>query len=96
MRTFIGILFVSIVAVVIFIQSGIVDALIVFLLSGAVPGTSIVISPTAMMIGLATITWLVLTRITALGTLNVMAMRRLVKRYTKKQERMPKRRYSRI
>ncbi|MBI3889156.1 hypothetical protein HY312_01070, partial [Candidatus Saccharibacteria bacterium] len=90
------ILFMGIVASVIFIQSGIVDALIVFLLSGAVPGTSIVVSPTAMMIGLATVTWLVLTQITALGTLNLMTMRRLVKRYGKKQDRMPKRRYSRI
>lgn len=96
MRTFISILFVAIITAFILVESGIVDSLIVFLLSGAVPGTSFVVSPTAMMVGLATITWLVLTRITALGALNLMAMQRLVKRYSKKQARMPKRRYSRI
>ena len=95
MRAFISLFFI-IIATFVLVESGIVDALIVFLLSGSVPGTSIVVSPTSMMIGLAAITWLVLTRITALGTLNLMLMRRLVKRHTLKQERMPKRRYSRI
>lgn len=96
MRTFISLLFITIVIAFVLTQSGIIDALILFLLSGAVPGTSIVVSPTAMMIGLAAITWLVLTQLTALGTVNLMTMRRLVKRHTLKQERMPKRRYSRI
>ena len=96
MRKIVIISFTIIMALAVLIESGVIDALIVFLLSGSLPGTSIVLSPSAMMFGLVAITWLVLTRLTALSTLNLLTMRRLVKRYSKKQERMPKRRYSRI
>lgn len=78
------------------IESGVIDALLVFFLTGSLPGTSIALSPTAMMAIMAATAWLVLTRMTALGTINIFTIRRLVKRYARKNERMPKRRYSRI
>lgn len=96
MRRIVIISSILLAAMILLLESGVIDSLVLFLLSGAVPGTSIIISPTAMMAGLVAVTWLVLTRITALGALNLMTMNRLVKHYLKKQQRMPKRRYSRI
>jgi hypothetical protein len=96
MRTYITVIIAFITSFYIVVESGMADALIVFFLSGAVPGTNIIVSPTAMMVGFAAIAWLVLMRMTALGTLNIITMNRLVKRHTEKQRRMPKRRYGRI
>jgi hypothetical protein len=77
-------------------QSGVADALLMFLLSGGIPGTAVVIPPNLMMVGLAAIAWLVLFRMTALGAVNLVTMRQLVSRATHRQSRMPKRRYGRI
>lgn len=78
------------------IESGMADSLLAFFLSGAVPGTSLTISPNTMLFILASVAWLVLFRATALGALNLMTMRRLVRRYSHRNQRMPKRRYSRV
>lgn len=86
----------TIVAIAALIQSGVVDALAVFLLSGSLPGTPIALSPTMMMLILIAAAWLTLARLTTLGTLNVLTVRRFIKRHAIKKARMPKRRYSRI
>jgi len=96
MRRVVIICGVIISAVAVMIESGVVDALVVFLLSGSLPGTSIVLSPSVMMFSLVAASWLILTRITALGAINLVTVRRFLKRHIAKQERMPKRRYSRI
>ncbi len=96
MRKFIIISATATTSLVILAESGIIDSLLVFLLTGSLPGTSIVISPSMMMAGLIAAGWLSITRITSFDTTQIRRMRRLVKRYTTKQERMPKRRYSRI
>lgn len=77
-------------------QSGVIDALLVFLLSGSLPGTSIALSPTMMMALLFAVAWLVIAQMTAVGTVNARVVRRFVTRATKKQQALPKRRYSRI
>ncbi|OGL22181.1 hypothetical protein A2707_02490 [Candidatus Saccharibacteria bacterium RIFCSPHIGHO2_01_FULL_45_15] len=96
MRIFVFFIILSVVALVAIIDSGISDALLAFLLSGAVPGTTLTVSPTVMMIGCIAAAWLVLFRLTALSAINVVTMRRLVNHHSKRQARMPKRRYSRI
>lgn len=96
MRKVIIISGIIILSLVMFAESGIFDALLVFLLSGMLPGTSIIVSPTMMMAGLIAISWLAIARITALGAINILTVRRILKRINRKQIRMPKRRYSRI
>ena len=80
----------------ILIESGVSEALLTFLLSGSVPGTSLTISPYLMIAGLAATAWLVLFRLTAFGALNIVTVRRLISRYAKRQQRMPKRRYRKL
>lgn len=96
MRTTVFFIILSIAATVAVIDSGISDVMLAFLLSGAVPGTDFTLSPTVMMIGCIATAWLVLFRFTALSAINLVTMRRLVNRHSKRQARMPKRRYSRI
>lgn len=80
----------------ILVESGVSEALLTFLLSGSIPGTSLTISPNLMIAGLGATAWLVLFRLTAFGALNIVTVRRLVTRYTKRQQRMPKRRYRKL
>lgn len=96
MRTTVFFTILLIAAFIAIIDSGVSDALLAFLLSGAVPGTAFTVSPTVMMIGCAAVAWLVLFRLTALSAINLVTMRRLVNRHSKRQAQMPKRRYSRI
>ena len=96
MRTTVFFIILSIAALIAVIDSGVSDALLAFLLSGAVPGTTMTLSPTVMMIGCVAVAWLVLFHLTALGAIKMVAMRRLVNHHNRRQARMPKRRYSRI
>ena len=77
------------------VESGIFDALLSFWLSGGIPGTDLTISPNLMIAGLIATAWLVLFRMTALGTMNAMLVKRLAARQTRRQ-RMPKKRYTAI
>lgn len=86
----------ALVSTFVLVESGIIDSLLSFLLSGAVPGTAFTVSPNLMMVGFAAIAWLVLIRMTALGTLNIVTIRRLVTRHHKRKERMPKKRFGLI
>lgn len=80
----------------ILIESGIASALMIFLLVGAIPGTSINISANTMLVIVGLVTWLVLLRGAAIGALDLLTMKRLVRKHTARLERRPKRRYSRI
>ncbi len=96
MRTIFNYIIVSIALIIILVQSGIVEALLVFLLSGSIPGTSFVISPNAMIIGLILTAWVVIAKLTASSISRVIATHRFSKRNSSRQERMPRRRYDRI
>lgn len=87
---------IAIAGVFVFVESGVLDALLTFLLSGAVPGTSLTISPNLMMVGFGAIAWLVLVRMTALGTLNIVTIRRLITERHERKARMPKKRFGLI
>jgi uncharacterized membrane protein len=77
-------------------ESGVLNALLVFLLVGAVPGTTITISPNFMLLGIGIIAWLVLFNLMAVRIANFATSKRLIGKYITRTERMPKRRYSRI
>ncbi len=96
MRKVVIISAISVFIVFALIESGILDALVVFLLSGSLPGMPIVLSPSMMMALLVAAAWVVLSRMTALGSLNLGSIRRIAKLYGSRQHQLPKRRYSRI
>lgn len=95
-KTAFSVILASILGTYILVESGVVDSLLTFLLSGAVPGTSLTISPNLMMIGFGAAAWLVLIHMTALGTLNIVTIRRHINRHHKRKERMPKKRFGLI
>ena len=84
---------IAVVLVIVLFESGVIDSLLVFLLSGSIPGTPITLTPSMMMALLAVSAWLLLARLTAF---NARVVRRHLHRRLKKQKHMPKRRYSRI
>lgn len=96
MRKLITTTLIAFVLLVVLFESGIIDALLVFLLSGSIPGTPIALTPSMMMAILTASAWLLLVRVTALSSTHFKAIRRHLKRTVKKQDHMPKRRYGRI
>lgn len=86
----------AIISIVILAQSGIFSALILFLLVGVVPGTSYSVPPSIMLLLIATITWLVLFRLTAVEILYKHSDNHSVKKHTERKKRMPRRRFSEI
>ena len=86
----------AIISIVILIQSGVLSALVLFLLVGVIPGTSYSIPPSIMLLLIATITWLVLFRLTAVEMLYRHSDSHSVKKHTERKKRMPRRRFSEI
>jgi hypothetical protein len=80
----------------IFVESGVATSLMLFLLSGTIPGTSFTISPNVMLFAIGAIAWLVLLRMTALSTLNFIAMKKLIAKHIARRERLPKRRFNEL
>jgi NADH:ubiquinone oxidoreductase subunit 6 (subunit J) len=83
-------------AVLVLSESGVFNSLLIFLLIGAVPGTSISLSPNAMFLIIGAVGWVVVCNLTTVKMIDMIKTKRLVKHTTKRQQRMPKRRYSRI
>ena len=77
-------------------KSGILDALMMFLLVGAVPGTSFSL-PAGLMFGVfATVALAITFRFTAISLIDALDLRRLTLKHLARRERMPKRRFSGI
>lgn len=81
---------------VIFLQSGVIHALFLFLIAGVVPGTSYSLPAGVMLTILGLAAWLIIFRFAALETLQAVAVKRLMKQQLTQKKRMPKRRYSQI
>lgn len=79
-------------AILVLSESGILNSLLIFLLIGAVPGTSINLSPNLMLIAIGAISWVILFNLIAVKLTDFLK----TKQHSKRHERMPKRRYSRI
>lgn len=77
-------------------ESGVLNSLLIFLLVGAIPGTSINLSPNVMLLVIGAISWVILFNLTTVKLADFIKTKRLVTRHIKRHERMPKRRYSRI
>lgn len=78
------------------IVSGVLDALFIFLLSGALPGTPLQVSPGVMLVGFFSAGWIIMARFISHHVKHFYDVHLLTRRYMVRQGSMPKRRYQRI
>lgn len=91
MKKIVGLITLSVVGLGILLQSGILDALLAFLLVGAIPGTNYSIPSGFMLLLMATVLWLVVLRFVPFETT---PQKKGAK--SKQKKAMPRRRYSQI
>ena len=86
-----------VLATVVLVKSGTLDALVVFLLAGQIPGTNYAIPSTLMLLGIVCILWLLIFRFTAIELVNSASTKRSAKKHVQqRKKRMPKRRFNQI
>lgn len=85
-----------ILALIILSKSGVFDTLMIFLLVGAIPGTSLSLPP-GLMFGVCAIAVLVVAfRYTLVSLVDAIGLHRLTRKHLAYRERMPKRRFRQI
>ncbi len=72
------------------------DALLAFLLLGAIPGTGHSLPPTTMLLIIGVILWAVTLRYAALPLISTLHINRLARHHIARKERRPKRRFGQI
>lgn len=78
----------------ILVKTGAIDALLLFLLFGAVPGTAYSVPAPIMLILFVMSIWLVLFRFTAVAALKTRAV--AITKYLAHKKRLPRRRFKRV
>jgi hypothetical protein len=86
----------SIIIATLFAKLGVFDALLLFIVVGAVPGTTISIPSFVMLLAYVTIAIYILAKLTTRHALYIRLVTRLKARYEAYRGRLPKRRYSEI
>jgi hypothetical protein len=86
----------SIILATILTKLGVFDALLLFIIIGAVPGTAITIPSFVLLLAYVTIAVYVVAKIAARHALYIRLITRLKARYEAYRSRLPKRRYSEI
>ena len=81
---------------VILVKSGVLEALMIFLLVGAIPGTLHSVPPIIMLGIIAAIVWLLTFRFTAISIIQELRLRNQVQKRARQTKRMPKRRFGQI
>lgn len=90
---------VTIAAVLMYIilfQSNVLESLMLFLLVGAIPGTTLSLPPSAMLMLLFSIAWVVAFRLGIMRLLAIRNVRRAAKKRAEHKKRMPARRFKQI
>lgn len=77
-------------------ESGVLNSLLIFLLVGAIPGTSVTIPPSLMLFMTGASLWAILFHLTAGKFIGSRQTKRLIKKHIARKQRMPKRRYGQI
>jgi len=77
-------------------ESGILDSLLLFLLVGAVPGTSYTVPWSVMLLIIIGIMWLVIFRFTLLDSFQSVSSKKIAKAHVQRKKRMPKRRFEQV
>lgn len=86
----------SIILATILTKLGVFDALLLFIIIGAVPGTTITIPSFVLLLGYSTIAVYIVAKLAARHALYIRLISRLKARYEAYRSRLPKRRYSEI
>lgn len=86
----------SIIVFCALIKFGFFDALFLFLLVGAIPGTDVSIPPAIMLLMTSTIAIYIIAKVATSQAFYARLVTRLKNRYTTYRSRLPKRRYSEI
>ena len=86
----------SIITATLFAKLGVFDALLLFVIVGAVPGTTVSIPSFVMLLTYVTIAAYVVAKLAARHALYIRLIARLKARYETYRSRLPKRRYSEI
>lgn len=84
------------IALVVCSKLGVLQALLLFFLVGAVPGTNLTVPSSVMLFSILIAAWVVVFRFTALKALEMRAIARLVKAYNERKTNLPKRRFGQI
>lgn len=77
-------------------KAGIIDALIVFLLVGAIPGTLYSVPPITMLLLSIIALGALVMRFAALPLISTLHINRLARHYLARKERLPKRRFGQV
>lgn len=85
-----------IVTVVMLSRSGVADALLIFLLAGAVPGTTISLPAGIMLVTCGVVALALTFRYTAISLIDALDLHRMTRKHLAYRERMPKRRFTQI
>ncbi len=96
MKKSIFIVSLSVIGLVICSKFGILQALLLFLLVGAIPGTTLTVPSSLMLFFILIAAWLVIFRFTALKALETRAIARLAKTYNERKNHLPKRRFGQV
>lgn len=81
------------ITLVVLSRSGVIDAIVIFLLSGAIPGTTWSLPAGLMLAGFGALALLVTFRWTAVALISELDVRRRTAKYLARKERMPKKRF---
>lgn len=87
---------ITLLTCIILFQSNILESLMLFLLVGAVPGTSFTVPPSAMLMLFFAIAWVVAFRLVIMQYLAARTKRHTAKRRAEHKKRMPARRFKQI
>ena len=87
---------IAIAALIMCSQLGVLQALLLFFLVGAIPGTAFAV-PSSVMLFLILITaWLVIFRFTTLKTFEKRTLTRLTRAYAERKSHLPKHRFGQV
>ena len=86
----------SIIMATLIVKLGVFDALLLFIVIGAIPGTTISIPSFVMLLAYVTIAIYVVAKLAARHALYIRLITRLKARYEAYRSRLPKRRYGEI
>lgn len=88
---------IAVLCLIILAKSGVIDALVVFLLVGQIPGTNYAIPASFMLLAIVSVVWLLLFRFTAIEALHSASLKHSAKdKAAERKKNLPKRRFKQV
>jgi hypothetical protein len=78
------------------VKLNVLQALLLFFLVGAIPGTTVAVPSSIMLFLILAAAWLIIFRFTALKAFEKRALNHLVKTYQERKSNLPKRRFGQV